>query len=832
MKEQTKKDKIELSPDYNRNISQEMRTSFLDYSMSVIVARALPDARDGLKPVHRRILYALSTLGMTHDKPYKKSARIVGEIIGKYHPHGDTAVYDTMVRMSQDFSYRYPLVDGHGNFGSIDGDSAAAMRYTESRMSKLAGELCKDLNKKTVNFVDNYDGAEQEPVVLPSYFPNLLVNGSVGIAVGMATSIPSHNLNEIIDAIEHVAKNPECEILSILDFVKGPDFPTGAIILGQNAYKNAYLTGKSIIKIRSKTKLEKLANNKFAIIITEIPYQVNKTNLINNIVEAVKDKKVENITDLRDESNREGIRIVLEIKNEALAGLILNQLYKFTSLQTSFTMNLLALHEGQPKLMNLKEMIEIYIEHQILMINNKSKFELARYKAQGHIIEGLVNALGNIDYIIRLIKESGNSSEAVNRLSVNLFFSVDQAKAILEMKLQRLTGLEKEKLKKELETINNEIEKLEKLLSSRENQVNHLIKSLKKLKYTYGDERRTQITEVDEEEIIDEALIQEEKVVITLSKSGYIKRLPLDTYRVQNRGGVGIKASNNANTEDDIDKVLVVSTHSDLLIFSNKGKVYRIRAHKVPVYSRTAKGMPIINLINIEKNETIKTIINLQEYKNHENLFFCTKQGVVKRSRLKEFISIRSNGKIALNLKDDDELVDVVRTTGENEIIIAASNGRAVRFSEKKVRLMGRTASGVKGMNINLKTTEIVGICTNEDADFILSISEKGFGKISPFEDYRLSNRGGKGVISMRTNEKTGKLLTIKSLNNTYSSSELLIITLKGIIIRLLLENIRTTGRNTSGVKLIRLKSKDDTIASTQIIAPEYEDETNNNIGV
>ncbi|WP_375317595.1 DNA gyrase subunit A [Spiroplasma endosymbiont of Virgichneumon dumeticola] len=800
---------------YNRNISEEMRNSFLEYSMSVIVSRALPDARDGLKPVHRRILYSLAILGMTYDKPYKKSARVVGECIGKFHPHGDTAVYETMVRMSQEFNYRYPLADGQGNFGSIDGDSAAAMRYTEVRMSKMAGELVKDLNKETVSFVDNYDGAEKEPSVMPAYFPNLLVNGTTGIAVGMATSIPPHNLNEIIEAIIYVAKNPECDIMEILDIIKGPDFPTGAMILGVNSIKNAYLNGRASITVRSKTKIEKLPSGKAAIIVEEIPYQTNKINLINNIVKAVQEKKVNYITDLRDESNREGIRLVLEIKNIDHAELILNQLYKFTSLQTYFTINLLALHNKQPKVMNLKELIEIYITHQIEIIIKKANFELKKHEHQFHIISGLVKALKNINTIIELIKASKKTDEALFELQNKLEFSEKQAKAILEMRLQRLTGLEQEKLSNELVLIGEEITRLRILINEPEKQVELMISQLTNIKENYGDERRTEIIENYEGEIIDEALIKEEQVVITLSKSGYIKRLPLDTYRTQNRGGVGVKGAGGDNdiNSDDIDKVLITSTHSDLLIFSNKGKVYRIRAHVVPVYSRTAKGTPIINLISTEKNETIKTIISLSDsYDKKTNLFFVTKKGIIKRSTLDQFESIRQNGKIAITLKPNDQLVSVLKTTGDNEIIIAVATGRAVRIHESQVRVMSRTATGVKG--IDTKGTHVIGMCANQDTNLVLSISEKGYGKISPFDEYRLLNRGGKGVISMKLTPKTGKLIEINTIDNTYSTNDLLIITLKGTVIRFSLEDIRTTGRNTIGVKLIRFKTEDDAISS------------------
>lgn len=810
------------------NISEQVRKDYLWYAVSVITARALPDARDGLKPVHRRILYSMFNLGITHDKPYKKSARIVGEVIGKYHPHGDTAVYESMVRMAQNFSYRYPLIDGHGNFGSIDGDGPAAMRYTESRVSKIASELVKDLDKETVSFIPNFDATEKEPVVLPAYFPNLLANGTMGIAVAMATSIPPHNLNEVIDAITYVAHNRDCDVLELLDIIKGPDFPTGAIILGTSNLRKGYATGRAVIKVRSKTTFEKLNNNKHAIIIEEIPYQVNKTNLINSIVDAVKEKKIEYVTDLRDESDYQGIRIVLELKDENYREVVLNQLYKFTSVQTSFIINLTALDQSVPKTMNLKELIIAYLDHQIVMITNKAIFELKKAEKQYHIISGLVKALENIDAVIALIKKAQSTNEAINGLQEKYDLSLEQAKAILEMKLQRLTGLEKVKLTQELVALELQIKNLKFLLDNEEEKVKLLIDRLHQIKKNYGDERRTEIiTEFDETDIDDESWIKEEPIAIMLSKNNYIKSLPLDVYRTQNRGGVGVKASNSISEEDDIDKLLVASNHSDILFFTSKGKVYRLRAHKIPMFkSRTAKGMPIINLIGIEKDEKIKTVINISEYSDKENLVFITKKGIIKRSSLTHFNSIRSNGKKALNIKSGDELVEVIKTDGNNQLIIAAANGRAVRISETQIRLMSREASGVKGMNVSGST--VIGICSNENANLVLSISEKGFGKISAFEDYRLLNRGSKGVLTMRTNEKTGKLITIKTLNNSYSSTELLMVTLKGLTIRFSLGDIRITGRNTRGVKLIKLKNQEDSIGAVEIITPITDSNINN----
>ncbi|MCL6428831.1 DNA gyrase subunit A [Spiroplasma sp. JKS002669] len=828
MEDNLKKTEQEALVNEAANISEQVRKDYLWYAVSVITARALPDARDGLKPVHRRILYSMFNLGITHDKPYKKSARIVGEVIGKYHPHGDTAVYESMVRMAQNFSYRYPLIDGHGNFGSIDGDGPAAMRYTESRVSKIASELVKDLDKETVNFIPNFDATEKEPVVLPAYFPNLLANGTMGIAVAMATSIPPHNLNEVIDAITYVSRNRDCDVLELLDIIKGPDFPTGAIILGTSNLRKGYATGRAVIKVRSKTSFEKLNNKKHAIIIEEIPYQVNKTNLINSIVDAVKEKKIEYVTDLRDESDYQGIRIVLELKDESYREVVLNQLYKFTSVQTSFIINLTALDQSVPKTMNLKELIIAYLDHQIVMITNKAIFELKKAERQYHIISGLVKALENIDAVIALIKKAQSTNEAISGLQEKYELSLEQAKAILEMKLQRLTGLEKVKLTQELVALELQIKNLKFLLDNEEEKVKLLIDRLNQIKKNYGDERRTEIiTDFDETDIDDESWIKEEPIAIMLSKNNYIKSLPLEVYRTQNRGGVGVKASNSINEEDDIDKLLVASNHSDILFFTSKGKVYRLRAHKIPMFkSKTVKGMPIINLIGIEKDEKIKTVINISEYSDKENLVFITKKGIIKRSSLTHFNSIRSNGKKAINIKPEDELVEVIKTDGNNQLIIAAANGRAVRINETQIRLMSREATGIKGMNVS--GSYVIGICSNENANLVLSISEKGFGKISAFEDYRLLNRGSKGVLTMKTNEKTGKLITIKTLNNSYSSTELLMVTLKGLTIRFSLGDIRITGRNTRGVKLIKLKNQEDSIGAVEIITPIADSNINN----
>ena len=694
------------------NISEVMRKSFLDYSMSVIVDRALPDVRDGLKPVHRRILHAMNELGIVANKPFKKSARIVGEVIGKYHPHGDTAVYDAMVRMAQDFSYRYMLVQGHGNFGSMDGDGAAAMRYTEARMSKIAMEMLRDINKNTVDFGPNYDGEETEPKVMPARFPNLLVNGSVGIAVGMATNIPPHNLTEAIDATLAVMKNPDITVMELMDnYIKGPDFPTGGIILGRSGIRQAYETGRGSIITRSRYHIEDMDNGKHRIVVTEIPYQVNKANLITKIAELVRDKQIDGITYLNDESNRDGVRIIIELRKDVQPEVVMNQLFRLSSLQTSFGVNMLALVNGAPKQMGIKEMLQHYADHQIEVVVRRTKFDLKKAEDRAHILEGLRIALDHIDEIIHLIRSSETDAIARAGLIENFKLTEIQANAILEMRLRRLTGLERDKIENEYQELLKTIADLKDILANHDRVLKIIEDELTEVKNRFGDERRTEISEADFT-MEDEDLIPEEDVVITMTTNGYIKRLPVDTYRTQNRGGRGVKGM--AVNEDDIVEMLTtMSTHDYLMLFTNLGKVYRIKGYKVPGSSRTSKGLPVVNLLNIDKEEKVKALVPVKRESESAYLLFVTKNGLVKRTPMSEFDSIRQNGKIAITLKEDDELMGVKETTGDDEIIIAGSNGKAVRFHEDGIRPMGRTASGVKGFNVD--GSEVVGLATSRD---------------------------------------------------------------------------------------------------------------------
>ena len=680
------------------DISSEMRTSFLDYSMSVIVQRALPDVRDGMKPVHRRILHSMNTLGITANVAHKKSARIVGEVIGKYHPHGDTAVYDAMVRMAQDFSYRYPLVDGHGNFGSMDGDGAAAMRYTEARMSKIAMEMMKDIQKDTVDFRDNYDGEEREPVVLPSRFPNLLVNGSVGIAVGMATNIPPHNLCEAIDATLAIMDDPTITVTDLMDnYIKGPDFPTGGMILGRSGIRQAYESGRGSIQIRSKVRIEEMDNGKKRIVVYEIPYQVNKATLIEKIASLVREKVVDGITYLNDESNRDGVRIVIELRKDVQEDVILNQLYRLTPLQTSFGINMLALHKDKPVLMGIKEMLQHYVDHQVEVTTRRTRFDLKKAEDRAHILEGFRIALDHIDAIIALIRSSRNDEEATNGLMEQFHLTEIQAKAILQMQLRRLTGLERDKIESEYQELLATIADLKDILEN-ESRLHDIIRTeLNEVKEKYGDARRTDIMEGGYD-MEDEDLIPVEDIVITMSTSGYIKRAPVDTYRTQNRGGRGVKGM-TLNEDDVIDTLITMSSHDYLLLFTNLGKVYRLKGYNVPNASRTSKGIPVVNLLKLNKDEHVTELVPMQKDSKAEYLFFITKKGLVKRVKTQEFDSIRNNGKIAITLRDDDELFNVKATTGEDEIIIAGSNGKAIRFDESEIRVMGRTASGVRGFN-------------------------------------------------------------------------------------------------------------------------------------
>ena len=802
------------------NIAQEMKTSFIDYAMSVIVSRALPDVRDGLKPVHRRILYSMNDLGMHSDKPYKKSARIVGDVIAKYHPHGDSSVYDAMVRMAQDFNYRYPLVDGHGNFGSIDGDGAAAMRYTEARMSKLAMEMMRDINKNTIDFQPNFDGEEQEPVVLPARFPSLLVNGTTGIAVGMATNIPPHNLSEVIDGCLAYMDNPEIDVLGLMQFIKGPDLPTGALILGTKGIRSAYETGNGSIMMRSKCEIVEGHGGKYSILVTEIPYQVNRERLIEKIAELVKEKRLDGITDLRNESNREGTRIVIELRKDVNPQVMLNNLFKLTQLQVSYGINMLALVEGQPKVLNLKEIIAAYIKHQVEVIVRRTQFDLNKAEDRAHILEGLRIALDHIDRIIAIIRGSSTDEEALNSLMSEFSLSERQGKAILEMRLRRLTGLERGKIEEEYQGLITLIADLRDILAN-EDRVHGIIRDeLLEIKGKYGDERRTEIVRGSDFDIEDEDLIPEEQVIITLTNNGYIKRQPISTYRSQNRGGRGVQGM-GTHDDDYVKELLSTSTHDHLLFFTSKGKVYQKKAYTIPEYGRTAKGLPIVNIIEIAQDEYISAIIPVKEFNEDEFLFFATREGIVKRTTLSAFGNIRTNGLIALSLREDDELIGVRKTSGNDDIIIASSGGKAVWFDESQVRSMGRTAAGVRG--INLEEGEIaVGMEMVTMDQEILVVTENGFGKRTSIQEYRKTNRGGKGVKTLTITEKNGTLVAMKAVNG---DEDLLIVTNKGVIIRTPISQISQTGRATQGVKLIRLTG-DQAVSSVAVVEHEEHEET------
>nr|WP_071393103.1 DNA gyrase subunit A [Bacillus tuaregi] len=802
------------------NISQEMRTSFLDYAMSVIVSRALPDVRDGLKPVHRRILYAMHDLGMHSDKPFKKSARIVGDVIGKYHPHGDSAVYETMVRMAQDFNQRYMLVDGHGNFGSIDGDSAAAMRYTEARMSKISMELLRDINKDTIDYQDNYDGEEKEPVVLPSRFPNLLVNGTSGIAVGMATNIPPHQLGEVIDGVLAVSRDPEITIPELIDIIPGPDFPTGALILGRSGIRKAYETGRGTIKVRAKVEIEQKSNGKEVIIVNEIPYQVNKAKLIERIAELVREKKIDGITDLRDESDRRGLRIVIEVRKDANANVLLNNLYKHTALQTTFGVNLLALVNGEPKVLNLKQCLVYYLDHQRVIIRRRTEFELRKAEARAHILEGLRIALDNLDAVINLIRSSRTTDIAREGLMTTFNLSEKQAQAILDMRLQRLTGLEREKIEEEYQELVKLIAELKAILADDEKILEIIREELTEIKERFNDKRRTEIVSGGIEDIEDEDLIPRENVVITLTHNDYIKRLPVSTYRSQKRGGRGIQGM-GTNDDDFVEHLITTSTHDTILFFTNKGKVYRAKGYEIPEYSRTAKGIPIINLLGIEKDEWVNAIIPVSEFEDDWFLFFTTKHGVSKRSPLSSFAHIRNSGLIALNLREGDELISVRLTDGNKEMIIGTKNGLLIRFPETDVRSMGRTASGVKGISLN-EDDEVVGMEVLEEDSEVLIVTQNGYGKRTPAAEYRLQSRGGKGIKTCNITEKNGSLVSMKVVNG---EEDIMIITTGGVLIRMAVNDISSMGRNTQGVRLIRLDEHDQEYVATVALV-ERDDES------
>ena len=795
------------------NIVGEMRKSFLDYSMSVIVARALPDVRDGLKPVHRRILYTLYEEGMTPDKKYQKSANAVGAVMGHYHPHGDSAIYESMVRMAQDFTYRHTLVDGHGNFGSIDGDGAAASRYTEARLAKISMELLRDLNKDTVDFSENYDGQRKEPVVLPSRFPNILVNGNMGIAVGMATNIPPHNLGEVIDGCVAYIDNPEITVTELMQYIKGPDFPTAGVILGNSGIKRAYESGRGTITIRGMATVEE-THNKHRIVITELPYQVNKKALIQRIGELVRDKVIDGISNLSDESALEGIKIVIDVKKEANANVVLNNLYKHTQLQTSYGINFLMLVDGSPRTLGLREIIEKYIDHQKHVIYRRCQFDLKRYKDRLHILDGLKIALDNIDRVIKIIRESADDDEAKAGLMSNFALSEVQSQAILDMRLKRLTGLEKSKIEEEIAELEKLVKELEEILASEEKILEVIKNEMLEIKAKYADERRTHIDMTAVDYIEDESLIPVENVVITLTNNGYIKRLPADTYKTQNRGGMGVKGM-ATNEEDFVEHLINATSHDYILMFTNKGKVYRIKGYEIPEYSRQSKGLPIINLLSLDKDEKVTSLLKISNDDEYKCLVFATKSGLIKRTDISEFDSIRTNGKKFITLKDDDELVSVKKTTGNDEILMASSNGRMVRFNESAVRIMGRGASGVRG--INLDGGILVGMEIVEPNEYVLVITERGYGKKTPVDEYRITNRGGKGVKTVNITEKNGSIVSFKTVDD---SKDLMIITDSGVIIRLAVDKISTMSRVTQGVKLINLK-EDSIVSSTAIVDKE-----------
>lgn len=803
------------------NIVGEMRKSFLDYSMSVIVARALPDVRDGLKPVHRRILYTLYEEGMTPDKKYQKSANAVGAVMGHYHPHGDSAIYESMVRMAQDFTYRHTLVDGHGNFGSIDGDGAAASRYTEARLAKISMELLRDLNKDTVDFSENYDGQRKEPLVLPSRFPNILVNGNMGIAVGMATNIPPHNLGEVIDGCVAYIDNPDITVTELMQYIKGPDFPTAGVILGNGGIKRAYESGRGAITIRGMATVEE-THNKHRIVITELPYQVNKKALIQRIGELVRDKVIDGISNLSDESALEGIKIVIDVKKEANANVVLNNLYKHTQLQTSYGINFLMLVDGSPRTLGLREIIEKYIDHQKHVIYRRCQFDLKRYKDRLHILDGLKIALDNIDRVIKIIRESADDDEAKAGLMSNFALSEVQSQAILDMRLKRLTGLEKSKIEEEIAELEKLVKELEEILASEEKILEVIKTEMLEIKDKYADERRTHIDMTAIDYIEDESLIPVENVVITLTNKGYIKRLPADTYKTQNRGGMGVKGM-ATNEEDFVEHLINATSHDYILMFTNMGKVYRIKGYEIPEYSRQSKGLPIINLLSLDKDEKVTSLLKISNDDEYKCLVFATKNGLIKRTDISEFDSIRTNGKKFITLKDNDELVSVKKTTGNDEILMASSNGRMVRFNESAVRIMGRSASGVRG--INLDGGILVGMEIVEPNEYVLVITEKGYGKKTPVDEYRITNRGGKGVKTVNITEKNGSIVSFKTVDD---SKDLMIITDSGIIIRLAVDKISTMSRVTQGVKLINLK-EDSIVSSTSIVDREEVSDDNIN---
>ena len=804
----------------NVNLTKEMKTSFIDYAMSVIVARALPDVRDGLKPVHRRILYGMNELGVTPDKPHKKSARITGDVMGKYHPHGDSSIYEAMVRMAQWWSYRYMLVDGHGNFGSMDGDGAAAQRYTEARMSKIALEMLRDINKNTVDFVDNYDANEREPVVLPARFPNLLVNGATGIAVGMATNIPPHNLGETIDAVKLVMDNPEVATKDLMEVLPGPDFPTGALVMGKSGIHKAYETGKGSIVLRSRTEIEETKTGRERIVVTEFPYMVNKTKVHEHIVRLVQEKRIEGITAVRDESNREGVRFVIEVKRDASANVILNNLFKMTQMQTNFGFNLLAIQNGVPKILSLRQILDAYIEHQKEVVVRRTRFDKEKAEARAHILEGLLIALDHIDEVIRIIRASETDAEAQAELMSKFKLSERQSQAILDMRLRRLTGLERDKIQSEYDDLLALIADLADILAKPE-RVSQIIKDeLDEVKRKFGDKRRTELMVGEVLSLEDEDLIEESDVLITLSNKGYIKRLDQAEFTAQKRGGRGVQGT-GVKDDDFVRELVSTSTHDHLLFFTNKGRVYRLKGYEIPEYGRTAKGLPIVNLLKLDEGESIQTIINVESERSDDAyLFFTTRHGVVKRTSVKEFANIRQNGLKALNLKDEDELINVLLTEEDTDIIIGTKFGYAVRFNQSAVRGMSRIATGVKGVNLREGDT-VVGASVITDQDEVLIITEKGYGKRTVATEYPTKGRGGKGMKTANVAEKNGPLsglLTVKG------DEDLMIITDTGVMIRTNVANISQTGRSTMGVKVMRLDQDAKIVTFTTVAASEKEE--------
>ena len=804
----------------NVNLTKEMKTSFIDYAMSVIVARALPDVRDGLKPVHRRILYGMNELGVTSDKPHKKSARITGDVMGKYHPHGDSSIYEAMVRMAQWWSYRYMLVDGHGNFGSMDGDGAAAQRYTEARMSKIALEMLRDINKNTVDFVDNYDANEREPLVLPARFPNLLVNGATGIAVGMATNIPPHNLGETIDAVKLVMDNPEVTTKDLMEVLPGPDFPTGALVMGKSGIHKAYETGKGSIVLRSRTEIEETKTGRERIVVTEFPYMVNKTKVHEHIVRLVQEKRIEGITAVRDESNREGVRFVIEVKRDASANVILNNLFKMTQMQINFGFNMLAIQNGVPKILSLRQILDAYIEHQKEVVVRRTRFDKEKAEARAHILEGLLIALDHIDEVIRIIRASETDAEAQAELMSKFKLSERQSQAILDMRLRRLTGLERDKIQSEYDDLLALIADLADILAKPE-RVSQIIKDeLDEVKRKFGDQRRTELMVGEVLSLEDEDLIEESDVLITLSNKGYIKRLDQDEFTAQKRGGRGVQGT-GVKDDDFVRELVSTSTHDHLLFFTNKGRVYRLKGYEIPEYGRTAKGLPIVNLLKLDEGESIQTIINVESERSDDAyLFFTTRHGIVKRTSVKEFANIRQNGLKALNLKDEDELINVLLTEEDTDIIIGTKFGYAVRFNQSAVRGMSRIATGVKGVNLREGDT-VVGASVITDQDEVLIITEKGYGKRTVATEYPTKGRGGKGMKTANVAEKNGPLsglLTVKG------DEDLMIITDTGVMIRTNVANISQTGRSTMGVKVMRLDQDAKIVTFTTVAAAEKEE--------